>query len=640
MRFASKVALAATLILVSTAAQAVERFVATSGNDANAGTLAAPFRTIGKAASIAQPGDVVSVRGGIYNAAVTIASKGTASARITFRSYPGETAILDGNGIGSSTILVNLSRTEYVDFTGFEVRNAPYIAINVRNTKSTRIANNTIHHSWRNAIYFGADALMGSSDAIVENNVAYNNVQENTAHAMSGGWAGTIVVSKTNGGTIRGNRVYNNDGEAVIALLSDNLRVEGNELYDNFSQGVFLDNAQYTTVEGNFIYSTGNTRYFRDGFPGQGIAVANESYSDSNPSTDNKILNNIVVGTRWGFYYGNFENGGGLKNTVIANNTFYKAAQEIIRITNDAHANSVVQNNIFYQSGGMGPSIAGSGVTFKNNAWYGVTAGAAAGAGDVYGNPALANAGGFNAADYKIGATSAAVASAASTSLVAYDYFGRTRVAPFDIGAHQLSSGVAADTQAPTAPGNLRATGGTTNLITLAWDAATDNVGVTSYQIVRGGATVATVASTSWNDTNVVPAVLYNYQIFALDAAGNRSTGSNVLSVAWDATEGDVDTQSPSAPAGLRVMAVTSSSVSLEWNAATDNVGVTGYRVLQNGAQVGETGGTSFTVTGLAGSTQYTYVVVAVDAAGNVSGMSNAVSTVTLKAKRRASSMH
>ena len=145
------------------------------------------------------------------------------------------------------------------------------------------MANNEIHHSWRNAIYYGADTMLGSVDALVENNVAYNNVLENQAHAMSGGWAGTIVVSKTNGGTIRGNRTYNNDGEGMIAILSDNITISGNEAYDNFSQGIYLDNARFTTVERNFIYCTGNPRYFRDGFPGQGIAIADPNRSLTNP---------------------------------------------------------------------------------------------------------------------------------------------------------------------------------------------------------------------------------------------------------------------------------------------------------------------------------------------------------------------
>ncbi len=518
----------AIVVFVSTTAHAAERFVSLTGNDANPGTASAPFRTITKASSIALPGDVVSVRGGVYSEAVSIRAKGTASARITFRSYPGERAILDGTGLGASTIVVNLSATEYVDFTGFEVRNAPFIAVNVRNTRFTRVANNEIHHSWRNAIYVGADTLMGSTDTVVENNIAHDNVLENQGHSMAGGWAGTIVVSKTNRATMRGNRVYRNDGEALIALLSDNVSITGNEAFDNFSQGVFLDNAQYTTVERNFIYSTGNTRYFRDGFPGQGIAVANESYSATNPSSDNRILNNIVTGTRWGFYYGNFENGGGLKNTIIANNTFYRTAQEIIRITQDAHANSVVENNIFFQSGGLGPSVAGGGVTFRNNNWYGVTAGVATGSGDVYGNPALSNAGGFTAGDYRILPGSAALAGAVSNALVTIDYFGSPRATPVDIGAHQLGPVSARDTQAPTAPANLRVAGVRYESVALAWDASTDNVGVTGYRISRNGVQIAVVTGTTFTASSLTSGTRYTFSVVAVDAAGNVSPASSV----------------------------------------------------------------------------------------------------------------
>lgn len=45
----SRVAVVAVFVLVSASAQAAERFVSTSGNDANAGTLASPFRTLNKA---------------------------------------------------------------------------------------------------------------------------------------------------------------------------------------------------------------------------------------------------------------------------------------------------------------------------------------------------------------------------------------------------------------------------------------------------------------------------------------------------------------------------------------------------------------------------------------------------------------
>jgi endoglucanase len=92
---------------------------------------------------------------------------------------------------------------------------------------------------------------------------------------------------------------------------------------------------------------------------------------------------------------------------------------------------------------------------------------------------------------------------------------------------------------------------------------------------------------------------------------------------------GGGDTTAPSAPTNLSSPSHTSSSVSLTWSASTDNVGVTGYQVFRGSTQVGTATTTSFTDTGLAASTAYSYTVKAVDAAANVSAASNAVSVTT-----------
>ncbi|KAF5993151.1 discoidin domain-containing protein [Streptomyces sp. WAC00263] len=93
------------------------------------------------------------------------------------------------------------------------------------------------------------------------------------------------------------------------------------------------------------------------------------------------------------------------------------------------------------------------------------------------------------------------------------------------------------------------------------------------------------------------------------------------------------DTTPPAAPGALTVTGRTGDSVSLAWNPSTDNVGVTGYRVLRvsgsTSTQVGTTSAVSFTVTGLGASTAYTFDVVALDAAGNVSQPSNQVTVTT-----------
>ena len=92
---------------------------------------------------------------------------------------------------------------------------------------------------------------------------------------------------------------------------------------------------------------------------------------------------------------------------------------------------------------------------------------------------------------------------------------------------------------------------------------------------------------------------------------------------------GGSDTQPPSTPANLAVTGTTASSASLSWGVSTDNVGVTGYDVFRNGTRVATATGTSFTDTGLAASTQFSYTVRARDAAGNVSPPSNSVTATT-----------
>jgi chitodextrinase len=91
---------------------------------------------------------------------------------------------------------------------------------------------------------------------------------------------------------------------------------------------------------------------------------------------------------------------------------------------------------------------------------------------------------------------------------------------------------------------------------------------------------------------------------------------------------GSGDTTPPTVPGSLRVTGVTSASVSLAWNASTDNVAVTGYDV-HHGSTVTSVTGLSATIGGLTPSTAYTFTVRARDGAGNTSGASNQVSATT-----------
>ena len=93
-----------------------------------------------------------------------------------------------------------------------------------------------------------------------------------------------------------------------------------------------------------------------------------------------------------------------------------------------------------------------------------------------------------------------------------------------------------------------------------------------------------------------------------------------------------VDTTPPSTPSGLSATAMSPSQINLAWTASTDDVAVAGYKIFRNGTQVGTSSTPSFSDTGLAAATSYTYTVSANDAANNTSAPSAPVSATTLAA--------
>ena len=195
-------------------------------------------------------------------------------------------------------------------------------------------------------------------------------------------------------------------------------------------------------------------------------------------------------------------------------------------------------------------------------------------------------------------------------------HFGRVTGNP-QVNAIKVISLPPAEDVPPSTPGNLHTVNITASAVSLEWDESTDNVGVTGYQISRDGLVVQTVASTAFTDTGLAANTTYSYEVRARDAAGNLSDPAT-LSATTLAPSGD-DTTPPSAPGPLVFSSVTANSITITWTAATDNVGVTGYRISRNGALLDTIGALTFTDTGLSPNTEYNYSVVAVDAVNNAS---------------------
>jgi phosphatidylinositol-3-phosphatase len=170
------------------------------------------------------------------------------------------------------------------------------------------------------------------------------------------------------------------------------------------------------------------------------------------------------------------------------------------------------------------------------------------------------------------------------------------------------------DTTRPNAPTSLSVTAATTSSVTLAWSGANDNVGVTGYDVFLNGTKVNSTTQTSYTFTGLNCGTSYAFGVDAYDAAGNRSS---VTTATAAASSCPTDTTPPNPPTSLSVTAATTSSVTLAWSGANDNVGVTGYDVFLNGTKVNSTPQTSYTFMGLNCGTSYTVGVKAYDAAGN-----------------------
>jgi chitodextrinase len=180
------------------------------------------------------------------------------------------------------------------------------------------------------------------------------------------------------------------------------------------------------------------------------------------------------------------------------------------------------------------------------------------------------------------------------------------------------------ESEAPSAPGSFSATAAGPTAVDLAWTAATDNVAVSGYRILRDGAQIATpgASARSYSDTGLTPETAYRFSIVALDASGNIGAAATS-----GATTPPDDHVPPTAPATIGAIATSSTTVALNWAPGTDDQGIADYRISRNGGLVATVAGTRWTDTHRAPRTTYTYDVVTVDLAGNASPPASAAAT-------------
>ena len=169
------------------------------------------------------------------------------------------------------------------------------------------------------------------------------------------------------------------------------------------------------------------------------------------------------------------------------------------------------------------------------------------------------------------------------------------------------------DHENPSAPGQPNITNITSHSASASWSAATDNVGVTGYEVsLTGGSGSVSVNGLQATLTGLAGNTQYLLAVTALDGAGNRSLAATNSFT----TLASSDTQAPTQPGELVISQISQTGVHIEWAPSTDNVGVIQYQL--TGSGISKTSNTNaLDLADLTPGTQYNVSLVAIDAANN-----------------------
>ena len=391
-------------------------YVSPTGNDSYPGTQAAPWKTLQHAADTARAGSTVLVRGGSYAELVRINVSGNASdGFVTFKSYPGETAVLDAGSITPSGRqgVLTIHNQSYVRIEGFEIRNfhtaehhlAP-LGIDVNGSGShIELLKNNVHHieqtfdgrdgpghganAFGIAVY-GTDAKSPITDLVIDGNQVH--------HLKTGSSESLVVNGNVTNFRITHNVVHdnNNIGIDVIGFertapdpavdqardgvvgnnLVYNITSKGNPAYQNEenSDGIYVDGGTRILIEQNvmhdvdfgielasehkdratsYIIARNNLIYHAHT---AGVSIGGydpqRGHTEHCTVVNNTLYNNDTSATG----SGEFQMQWNMADNIFANNIVYAGPRCLIALNKSQldkdHPPAVIDHNLYYCASG------------------------------------------------------------------------------------------------------------------------------------------------------------------------------------------------------------------------------------------------------------------------------------------------
>jgi parallel beta-helix repeat protein len=425
--------------------------VSPSGSDSGNGSLSSPFRTLAQAQAVARPGMTVYLQGGIYPAAkLELATSGTAASPITYTSYPGETAVLDGTGaaLGPNDAILTVTG-DHIVVSGVEIRNSSGRGVTVYHSNGTVVRSNKIHDVRYAAISASGDNLL------IERNEIWNAAMVNAGGAfVYGGWPAALATYfKSDAGepstniTLRSNNVHDSWGEGILLLGVDGASVDGNTVSNTYSVLLYVDESQNAQIVNNYLSVT-NPAYNRvdNGRAAMGINIAEESTRIG--VSNLTIANNLIAGgTDRGISFW-WTGVGGVTNSYSGVKIYYNTIKDtnstaiVFDAVGDgspAPSGNELRNNIVYAGASGGSVRIGQPAawTFSTNVFPDGIPAVASGPGTLAVDPQLVNpVRGGPAEGFKVTAGSPLIGKATGVPITR-DYFATPRSISATIGFHE-----------------------------------------------------------------------------------------------------------------------------------------------------------------------------------------------------------